>query len=276
MEPGGAAGYIAKYIAKNIDDAGAVGTEGHTDEGLQDGASGRHVDGGVRNPPDLQPDLFGGTAARVEAWASAWGIRQFQAIGQPPVTCWRELRRIDAPGGATPRLARALEAVNREGDKRADWASYVLEQGGMCIGKNYLLRVALLSKLKHGRYETAERMCPIGVRDSTGPGDVQLSNRREWKPRGTWTQADKPRGVWAPRVATPWTRVNNCTHRGAVDLMADIKARSASTIFEPGEGQNLENTSCEIPSPSPPNCKTCGTGLHFRLSRWMQSRQSTS
>lgn len=76
-EEGGATGYIAKYIAKNLD-GHAVGEDWEAETLAEEGA----------------------TAAG--AWANWHGIRQFQQIGGPSVSVWRECRRLKDPEGAMP------------------------------------------------------------------------------------------------------------------------------------------------------------------------------
>lgn len=189
VNKGSAAGYIAKYVGKNIDDEHV---ESHVDE-----------DGSV-----IETDLIGDEvikpSQRVEAWAAQWGIRQFQSIGAPPITVWRELRRIEEETmRRAPQYMRDAwsAAQNIEGQKPADFAAYIRAQGGVNAGRNYTIAIAKRVEEVEGRYGIEEQARPVGIYGRANPNGVYESVRYQW------TRVD---GV-AVAVDVPWTGVNNCT-----------------------------------------------------------------
>lgn len=131
---GSAAGYIAKYVSKNIDGAGAVGQE-------TDFETDRPVVDGVR---------------RVHAWAALHGIRQFQQIGGPPVGLWRELRRLKevSPDRDTERA--------RERADIGDWAGFIraVSFDGIKAGRRVSLKIARQETGELTKY-SEERAAPI-------------------------------------------------------------------------------------------------------------------
>lgn len=243
---GGAAGYVAKYIAKSV---------GHA-------ALADHLD-------VVQGELFDVETCdmpghrRVDAWAATWGIRQFQAIGMPSVTVWRELRRVTEDQAEEIRIGRdgdmttwrAWVACHRWGKTpgtiegggvvRADWCRFMEAMGGHCR--------------KRGRWHMglARRPVPLGttnaygeeIKPGQGPvvgletqqGRWLVSRRMAWRPVVQEALGAAPAAADAPKldVAAPepaqspdraplapaWTRFNNCTARIGNSLQRQLFGR---------------------------------------------------
>lgn len=193
---GTAAGYIAKYVGKNIDDA-------HVDAHRDD-------DGEVRT--DMVDDEVIRPSQRVEAWAATWGIRQFQPMGMPPVTVWRELRRVEREriANAPEHVLQAWDACQRETTtdedgvvevtKKADFAPYIRAQGGVNQGRAYRIAIAAPIKAVEGRYGLTDRAVPVGVYCRQEPDITYASKRYTWRRTGG-----------AVALRSPRSSVNNCT-----------------------------------------------------------------
>lgn len=115
---GSAVGYVAKYLSKNID--------------------GQHIDS------DKGSSLTGSDAAeRVVTWARVNQIRQFQFIGGPSVTVWREMRRLREEFKEDDALFTdlnqdehfLLESVRRAADE-GYWKAFCYAMGGVFVKRN--------------------------------------------------------------------------------------------------------------------------------------------
>jgi len=240
MEAGGAAGYVAKYIAKNV---GHIALAEHMDV-----VQGQEIQMRLGLDKPVQPELkeTNGMAAqrRVDAWAATWSIRQFQAFGMPSVTVWRELRRVskDQPQQLdlfcpeTQRnIQRAYQACHREGEMRADWRMFMQAMGGhSCKRKDWLLCPARRAPKAgatnmYGDEITAGPVRGVAIQRGRARGHWLVSRRIQWAHCTEKTQAAPATGVAADtdgvidvacqeaqtRQALPaaWTGFNNFTGR---------------------------------------------------------------
>lgn len=216
MDPrkGSATAYVAKYISKNID--------GYALDGELDTETGKSLKD---------------TAKYAMAWASQHNIRQFQPFGQPPVTVWRELRKLSNQLTGIQKEAGifqpgkqmlpdvAMDRVMAAADAGC-FATYIEKQGGVLIPREcYTVRLA---------YEEAEEVNAYGESPEKIFGvfspHIGITSRictrlTKWKicakhktdnGKARSADAEEVSGL-SPSAGGAWSSVNNSTGDQKID-----------------------------------------------------------
>ncbi|MBX8837528.1 replication endonuclease [Enterobacter sp. Y17] len=209
MDPrkGSATAYIAKYISKNID--------GHALAGELDDETGKPLNE---------------TARYAMAWASLHRIRQFQPLGQPPVSVYRELRKLSNQltnqrkiantfkRGAAMLADPEMDAVCAAADVGC-FATYILRQGGVLIPReNYVVRLAYQPADEMNAYcEIPEKVFGVWS-PRLGEGSRICTRLVKWTIRAkskAATGAKSGPGLGVDVLPSPpgdaWSSVNNST-----------------------------------------------------------------
>ena len=218
---GTAAGYIAKYVSKNIDGHG-VGDHKAFENG---------------QTYNIVTDMFGGqeftASQRVTYWSQVWGIRQFQQIGGVPVGVWREVRRLSADSvqNAPDAIREAYQAAQKiESDnpavaQQADFARFIYAMGGPQCGRRATIKLATREESIKGRYELVDAFRPIGVYLAAQPHAVYESTRYQWT---------MDRGGDGVALAVPRTGVNNCSQAPWARIKPTLKNKNFAPTFDAG------------------------------------------
>ena len=182
---GSATGYIAKYISKNIN--GFANDDEVSDE-----------------DPNLS---LKDNAKRARAWATRWGIRQFQFYGDKFVGVWRELRRL-----ANSNIEVTDEQVEHAmiSADMSDYASMMLsltENGPMSSREEVKLKLHYQEAEQNKYGEKSKRI--DGIQSAMQFIKTRL---KKWViKKGTINKTESDTATNTENCS-PWTCVSNCNH----------------------------------------------------------------
>ncbi|MDK9755643.1 replication endonuclease [Vibrio sp. D173a] len=172
---GGAVAYLAKYISKNVD---GYALEGETDL-------------------DNKRAKLQETVKNVTAWSRTFCFRQFQFQKTPPVTIWRELRRIDEEQEYC-----LFEKARRAADN-GFFSAYMDYMGGHRL-RSSERPIQLVKKERENKYGEIVEVTD-GVK---GSGLVVYTRETEWKlVKKDSDLSEASEGSGSDR---PWSSGNNC------------------------------------------------------------------
>jgi len=222
---GGAAAYVAKYVSKNIDGF-ALANE-------HDAETGEKLTQAV-NP--------------VKAWASTWGIRQFQFQKSPSITIWRELRRVREEVEGNEQL----EQVRQAADK-GDFKTFVTLMGGFGIGRDARFKPAY-QHTEYGNQYAEFTKTLKGVEDTFGLCTL-VTRVHTWSKQVIGTAANNNTTVIGGQDANnvgaadlSWTSGNNRTPLAVghtdellLDMIGFTKKQIASVKKDLLAGKRVKN-----------------------------------
>lgn len=206
-EKGSAVSYIAKYIAKNI----YAGKQKDEDS---DEVEGLKLDENVQ---------------RVRAWANLWGIRQFQFYGNPPISVWRELRKMTKDMSAdddTIDTARAVADVSC-------FASYLQVQGGAMTKRTDQPLCIDYEETEPNQYGETRRVI-VGVKNRFSLATVRTKLKNWVIKKGVIhsDNADSETTETNKGHSPAWTCVSNCNRS---KLVQKLKILMEPIGFMPSE-----------------------------------------